>query len=272
MKIKAVQLYGIPSDFDQIKQILNESSISQIEGNLISHNEISSFKNWGVSFSGGHCNLKLLSELNEEMKKDLMELYSRELIIPTFVEENSMCWPFSFFRRFPGFYKKLRDLADLIKFKSMRRVVLPSHVKKISYFKKKFWEDSAKLVNSLVRDWEHVGYHNHGLEFQSIDGGVTPIQVLDERLDEKVSFQFDITNSLMAEYFSVDLIRKYLHRIKSFHVRIEGVGSELFYEKLVKDAPDIFQGKEIVIELKENTQKEMINRIKWWSKQFELVS
>jgi len=268
MKIKAVQLYGLPKDLGQIGKIFRGFSELGLEVNLVDQSDIdfvNKIKNeLNLKILGGHCNFKLYESLTDEKKEEFKQLVNRCLIIPTAVEENSLCYPLSFFRRFRWIYKNLIKLIDLFKFKACRRIVVGSGIKSKDYFCSNFWVQFAKKINSESHYWDEVGFHNHGLEFQKTRTGETPFEIFDKNLNDNISYQFDITNSVMSGYFSIDLLRKYNHRIKSFHLRIEGVGRESFYQNLIQENRELFENKELILELKEATTNEMIDRIGWW--------
>ena len=265
MEISAIQLYGLPPDKESIKKIQQSTGIKKLELNIVSAQDISLFQQLSDDgFSGVHCNLKIRETLNKTDLVLLNKLSNNRLIIPTAVEENSLCWPLSFFRRFPSIYKFLRLLIDQVKFKGLRRIVAGEGVSEKSYFRKAFWLQFANTINELGKADLNIGFHNHGIEFECLEEGETPIDLLDLHLDSGVFFQFDLTNCLMSGHFSMELVRKYLHRIRSYHLRIEGMGNEQFYEDLVQKHPDIFQKRELVIELKENNIESMISRVNWW--------
>ena len=156
------------------------------------------------------------------------------------------------------------NLIDHFKFKGLRKVVAGKMLSKKITLKSLFWLQFAAEINNVSASGIEVGFHNHGFEFEKVDGEVTPFELLDIHLDRNVFFQFDLTNCLMSGHFSIELIKKYLHRIKSYHLRIEAVGNEEFYESLVRTNPEIFQGKELVVELKENSVNSIISRLNWW--------
>ncbi len=265
MEISAIQLYGLPLDKESITNIQQSTGVKKLELNIVSAQDIfllQQLSNEG--FSGVHCNLKIRETLSEAELALLNKISDNRLIIPTAVEENSLCWPLSFLRRFPFIYRLFRSLIDQVKFKGLRRIVAGKGVSEKSYFRKTFWLQFANALNELAKSGLNIGFHNHGIEFERLEEGETPIDLLDLHLDAGVFFQFDLTNCLMSGHFSIELIRKYYHRIRSYHLRIEGIGNEQFYADLIENHSDIFEQKELVIELKENDLESMISRVKWW--------
>jgi len=60
---------------------------------------------------------------------------------------------------------------------------------------RQLWEDFAKRYNETAAKFAIegilIGYHNHSHEFAPLDDGTLPMQLLLERLDEKVWVEFD---------------------------------------------------------------------------------
>ena len=269
MKISAVQLYGLPKCSKTISRLLQSTNVAHLELNIVDENDLEFIEKecsaQNISFSGVHCNLKILEQLSGRSQLCPEVLSRNRIIVPTAVEENTLIWPLSFFRRFPKFYNLIRNIIDQLKFKSCRRVVAGEKLKHISYFTEKFWNQFAKSLNELNTEKREVGFHNHGFEFETLKEGKTPFDILDQELVRDIFFQFDITNCMMSGHYSIELIKKYQHRIKSYHLRIEGPGTEQFYEDIISKHPDVFHGRELVVELKEKDEESMIARVQWWS-------
>lgn len=270
MEINALQLYGLTTEIADLAIIFSNFPNLKLELNLVEEHDIKFFneikEKLKIEFSGVHCNFKLYESLSVESKKQLKILAGNTLIIPTAVEENSLVYPLSFFRRTKWLYKKIIQLIDLIKFKGLRRIVVGNEVSCGNYFHEEFWKQLALKINRKKNEWDHIGFHNHGLEFEKLSSGQTPLDILNKELDKDVIFQFDLTNSLISGHFSIELLKNYIDRIKSFHFRIEGVGNEKFYEDLFLNHSKLFDKKQLVVELKENSTQEMIDRIRWWMK------
>ena len=116
MQKLGLQVYGLPSHENQIKQVLGKCEISHLELNIIDQADLEKFKTLltsheKVSSLGVHVNLKYLEEMGATGLGFIQKAGNR-LIVPTAVEENTLIWPLSFFRRFPRIYSRLRGLID----------------------------------------------------------------------------------------------------------------------------------------------------------------
>ena len=277
MKTIALQVYGLPKDKNAIKKVLKDSGISRIEVNIADVRDVEWYREFleneeNITASGVHFNLSLLEGVEHKGVKFIKEYGAKTLIIPAALEENSLAWPLIYLRRFPKFYQLVRELVDRFQFKGMRRKIAGTKTNQLSYFLENFWLSLCDELKKFKNTGVALGYHNHGIEFEKFGMEKTIYELLDQKLDQEIFFQMDITNLLMSGHYSVELIQKYIHRIKSFHLRIEGPGTEGFYQELFKNHPTIFENKEMVIELKENSADEMIKRNLWWKNLINSVS
>ena len=273
MKKITLQVYGLPNDENLLKEILESSGISTIEVNITQPSDITWYQNFfkkneDIKARGVHFNLSLLDDCFEEGINFLRNFGANTLIIPAAIEENTLIWPLSFFRRFPFLYRNLREAIDVLNFKSLRKKVAGQDVNAFSYYNPQFWTKFAEKVNHLEQLGLNVGFHNHGIEFECFFDNEMIIEHLDKSFSANIFFQLDITNLLMSGHFSIDLIQKYLHRIKSYHLRIEGTGTQDFYFELVSSQPHFFEGKELIVELKEDSHQNMAERLTWWNNLF----
>ena len=114
-----------------------------------------------------------------------------------------------------------------------------------------------------------VGLHNHGFEFESLEDGNVPFDILIKNAGDNVFFQFDITNCLLAGYDPAQIISKNISSISSYHVRIEGEASEQYYENLFTKYDHFFVNREIVVELTEKEKADINHRLAWWTEKIK---
>ena len=128
-----------------------------------------------------------------------------------------------FFRRTPVLYQWLKRRIDGEKKRSFRKVLVGKGFSSLNYFQSRFWKQFSEEVNKLQSQWAMVGLHNHGFEFESLEDGNVPFDILIKNAGDNVFFfQFDITNCLLAGYDPAQIISKNISSISSYHVRIEG--------------------------------------------------
>lgn len=84
------------------------------------------------------------------------------------------------------------------------------------------WKDTAKIFSEIAAKVKpegfSVGYHNHNLEFQKLDGEV-PFDAFYGAASNDVKVQLDIGHAARAGADVVDVIRRYKGRIVSVHVK-----------------------------------------------------
>ena len=165
-------------------------------------------------------------------------------------------------------YRITRHSIDLFKEKSFRKKVAGTSVNRFSYFEAVFWESFGGAINEIRDEGHRLGYHNHGFEFSEVIGGESGIQILDRVLHEDIFFQFDITNILLGGYDIDSLFSQYRHRIKSLHLRVDGIGSEEYYLEFIKKYTSLLDGCSLVVELNENSIESIVYRLEWWKKAF----
>ena len=84
------------------------------------------------------------------------------------------------------------------------------------------WKDTAKIFSEIAAkvkpDGFTVGYHNHNLEFEKLDGEV-PFDAFYGAASQDVKVQLDIGHAARAGANVVDVIHRYKGRIISVHVK-----------------------------------------------------
>src|SRR5438067_6021360 len=84
------------------------------------------------------------------------------------------------------------------------------------------WKDTAKLFSEIAAKVKPegftVGYHNHNLEFEKMEGEV-PFDVFYSTASPDVKVQLDIGHAARAGANVLDVIRRYNGRIVSVHVK-----------------------------------------------------
>ena len=104
------------------------------------------------------------------------------------------------------------------------------------------WKDTAKLFSEIAArvkpDGFNVGYHNHTMEFQKIDGE-TPFDAFFGSTSPDVKVQLDLGHATGGGADLLDLIRRYKGRIVSVHVKDQKAGQEtaIFGEGDIKWPP-----------------------------------
>lgn len=264
---QSLQMYGLKQEPRAIKKLLSRFNIHSVECCLLKVNDFSfieEIKSEGIHISGVHCSLLIWDQLDQNGQQRLLELSGGRIIIPAAVEENSLRWPLSFFRRFPVLYEWLKYGLDWLKKRSFRKVLRRKTSKTQNYFMVAFWEEFSSEVNDLQKKCPFIGIHNHGLEFELLDDGQIPFDILIKNAGENIFFQFDITNCLIAGHDPIQVISTNSGVISSYHVRIEGCANEQYYENLLTKYPSYFLNKEIVVELMEKESDEIESRLAWW--------
>ena len=102
--IQTLQLYGLDSKPLEIKSLLNRFNISSVECCLFDLNDLSFMEEiveYDIPISGVHCSILVWESLDQKSQQLLLDLSGGRMIIPAAVEENSLRWPLSFFRRTP---------------------------------------------------------------------------------------------------------------------------------------------------------------------------
>ena len=84
------------------------------------------------------------------------------------------------------------------------------------------WHETAKLYNEIAAkvkpEGMRVGYHNHSIEFQPLDGQV-PWDVFFGNTVKEVVMQLDIGHAVHAGGDPVAILKKYAGRAKTVHVK-----------------------------------------------------
>jgi sugar phosphate isomerase/epimerase len=84
------------------------------------------------------------------------------------------------------------------------------------------WKETAKLFNEIAAKAKgegfDVGYHNHTVEFQKMDGQV-PFDVFFGNTSKDVKVQLDVGHAQRAGADPLDVINRYRGRIISIHVK-----------------------------------------------------
>jgi sugar phosphate isomerase/epimerase len=84
------------------------------------------------------------------------------------------------------------------------------------------WQEAADLFNEiagkLVSHGMRVGYHNHGVEFQPLDGEL-PWDIFFDRAKQEVLIQYDIGNAAQAGADARVFLKKHPGRVVSVHVK-----------------------------------------------------
>jgi sugar phosphate isomerase/epimerase len=84
------------------------------------------------------------------------------------------------------------------------------------------WKETAKLFNEASEKTKSqgmlVGYHNHSIEFQAIDGQI-PWDVFFGGTKKDVVMQLDIGHAVHAGQDPVAVLKKYEGRAKTVHVK-----------------------------------------------------
>jgi sugar phosphate isomerase/epimerase len=84
------------------------------------------------------------------------------------------------------------------------------------------WKDTGKLFADIAAKVKpegfSVGYHNHGVEFEKVDGE-TPFYAFFDSAGPTVSVQLDIGHAARAGADPVEVIHRYKGRIVSVHVK-----------------------------------------------------
>jgi sugar phosphate isomerase/epimerase len=84
------------------------------------------------------------------------------------------------------------------------------------------WKDTGKLFSEIAAKAKpegfHVGYHNHGQEFEKMEGEV-PFDAFFGAASPDVKVQLDIGHAARAGANVLDVIRRYRGRIVSVHVK-----------------------------------------------------
>jgi sugar phosphate isomerase/epimerase len=84
------------------------------------------------------------------------------------------------------------------------------------------WKDTAKIFSDIAAKVKPegftVGYHNHSLEFEKMEGQV-PLYAFYDAASPDVKVQFDIGHAARAGVDPVEVIRRYKGRIVSVHIK-----------------------------------------------------
>jgi sugar phosphate isomerase/epimerase len=84
------------------------------------------------------------------------------------------------------------------------------------------WRDTAKLFNELSDKLKPqgmvIGYHNHTVEFEKVDGQV-PLEVFFNAAKPAVKIQLDVGHARRAGADPVAFIKKYPGRVLSIHIK-----------------------------------------------------
>jgi sugar phosphate isomerase/epimerase len=94
------------------------------------------------------------------------------------------------------------------------------------------WIDYARMLNRLGKRARSQGLslmvHNHNWDFTQTFGGLRAYDILMEHTDPRyVVFQLDLYWAVTGGADPVEVIRRYGHRIKLFHVKDRGVGGRI---------------------------------------------
>lgn len=84
-------------------------------------------------------------------------------------------------------------------------------------------EEIASRMNSvadkLADEGMRYGLHNHFQEFRELDDGRTPLEVLDENLNENVIFELDVGWVMVAGHDPAQVIERYSDRTDLIHMK-----------------------------------------------------
>jgi len=84
------------------------------------------------------------------------------------------------------------------------------------------WQETAVLFNEISEKVRqvgmYVGYHNHWIEFEPIDG-IVPWDAFFEIADPDVVMQFDTGNALRGKGDPVTMLTRYPNRAKTVHLK-----------------------------------------------------
>lgn len=86
------------------------------------------------------------------------------------------------------------------------------------------WRAFAHRLNEtgriLARSGLHVGYHNHNLEYETLNGGVTPLDILIRETDPTlVSFELDVGWAAAAGIDAAAFLDAHADRINQLHLK-----------------------------------------------------
>ena len=91
------------------------------------------------------------------------------------------------------------------------------------------WKDTAKIFSEIAAKVKpqgfHVGYHNHTMEFQKVDGQ-TPFDAFFGSASPDVKVQLDLGHAVRGGADLLDVIHRYKGRIVSVHVKDASTGDD----------------------------------------------
>jgi sugar phosphate isomerase/epimerase len=131
------------------------------------------------------------------------------------------------------------ELKRTIEFNAIlnnKYLIVPSLPEK--YTKKKDgWLRAIELFNEIserVKPYGmRVGYHNHSIEFQKINGEIL-WDIFFEKVDEDVVMQLDTGNAMHAGVDPVEVLKKYPKRVKTIHLKEYPFSARSIGEGIIK--------------------------------------
>jgi sugar phosphate isomerase/epimerase len=86
----------------------------------------------------------------------------------------------------------------------------------------KGWQEVAEKLNNAAEKFKshgmRTGFHNHGLEFQPLEGKI-PMEVLGDNTAKNVILQLDVGAALSVGADPIAFMKKYAGRVNSMHVK-----------------------------------------------------
>lgn len=87
----------------------------------------------------------------------------------------------------------------------------------------KFWEDGAKKMNDWAAKLKphgiRLGLHNHAVEFQKLDDGRLPWEIVYDNTNKEIAQQLDLAGVVAGGYDPVTYIKKYPGRTLTMHMK-----------------------------------------------------
>ena len=116
---------------------------------------------------------------------------------------------------------RLAELVEFCHFIGMDYAVVASLPEELTRSKEAWWEAANqfnKAAAALKSEGIRIGYHNHGVEFQPIDGQ-KPWDIFFDNTDPEVIMQLDIGNALFGGADPYDYLEKYPGRATLVHLK-----------------------------------------------------
>jgi sugar phosphate isomerase/epimerase len=127
--------------------------------------------------------------------------------------------------------------VDFMKVIGARNIIVPSMPQKYRA-NLDAWKEAAKVFNELGDKLKPhnmvIGFHNHTVEFEKMDGQV-PLELFFDNTDKDVKVQLDVGHARRAGADPVAFVRKYADRVVSIHIK-----------EYSPDKPDVPLGEGVV--------------------------